>query len=383
MTTLKLKTKPVAKKATLSKTKQKEQRIKAFLANYSIPFDMEDAAIDLRTMAKNYPTGIIPSKDITDAVNAVLGAPPMPRLSVDPRTLNIPKFTWAPMDDVGINPIFQRDISPNHLGNNIEPKFRSDMIIVPCAIKDPVTGKFLLWDGNHTRQVCERQGWTHLPVWYTEATIDDDHSLQQAAAALILKAGQSFLVINKTGKRDVGRYDEHMISVECGVNKSIIIQNIVNANNCQVKRQGNNPGDITHIAHLYDAYELTQASTSIQGIYLARALKFHRATWPKEEVVGIMLYALARMYEQTDRQLGSMPPADFDVEFGAILKKKYGFSNAVHGDETTGIKGAYAAHFGALANHPVAVTSGLILTYMKHGKNGFKLAQPEVTFPVK
>ena len=374
--------KPVAKKVTLSKTKQKEQRIKAFLANYAIQFDVEDAAIDLRTMVKNYPTGIIPSKDITDAVNAVLGPAPMPRLSVDPRSLNIPQFVWAPLDDVGVNPIFQRDISPNHVGG-IEPKFKSDMIIVPCAIKDPITGKFLLWDGNHTRQVCERQGWTHLPVWYTEASIDDAQSLAAAAKSLILKAGQSFLVINKTGKRDVGRYDEHMISVECGINKSIIIQNIVNANNCQVRRNGNKPGDITHIAHLYDAYELTQATTSIQGIYLARALAFHRATWPKEEIVGIMLYALARMYEQTDRQIGSMPPKEFDDEFGIILRKKYGFSNAVHGNDESGLKGCYVDHFGALANHPVAVTSGLILTYMKHGKKGFKLAQPEVTYPVK
>lgn len=368
--------------AIVSKTKLKEQRIKAFLANYATPFEMEDSAIDLRTMAVNYPTGIIPSKDITEAVNAVLGVAPKPRLSIDPRTLNIPQFIWVPMDDVGCNPIFQRNIAPNHVAK-IETLFQNDMIIVPCAIKDPVTGKYLLWDGNHTRQVCERMGWSHLPVWYTEAIIDSTHSVAAATKILILKAGKSFLTINKDGKRDVGRYDEHMISVECGVTESIIIQNIVNANNCQVKRAGNNAGDITHIAHLYDSYKLTQASTGIQGIYLARALNFHRATWPKEEVVGIMMYALARLYEQTDRQLNVILPKDFDVEFGKILKKIYGYSDAVHGDENTGLKGAYVAHFGALANHPVAVTSGLILTYNKHNTLGFILGQPEVTYTVQ
>jgi hypothetical protein len=364
-------------KTKVSKTKQKEQRIKNFLSNYATPFDMEDAYIDLRTMAQNYPTGIIPSKDITDAINAVLGSPPMPRLSVDPRQLNLPKFDWVPMDDVGINPIFQRDIAPNHVAK-IEAMFQNDMIIVPCAIKDPVTGKFLLWDGNHTRQVCERMGWTHLPIWYTEAVIDDAHSLEEATKILILKAGKSFLTINKTGKRPCGNYDAHMISVECGDNEAVTVQRIVDANNCQVKKASKKAGDISHIEHLYGAYDLVQASSGINGIYLSRSLKFHRDTWPKEEVRGIMMLAMARLYQQTDLQ-GTMLPADFDIEFGNILKKVYGQSEKVH----IRLKEQFENHFGSLGAHPVVVTSGLVLTYNKHQKKGFKLAQPEATYPVK
>lgn len=371
-----LKVMPIAK-TKVSKTKQKEQRIKNFLNNYAITFDMEDAYIDLRTMAQNYPTGIIPSKDITDAINAVLGAPPMPRLSVDPRQLNLPKFVWVPMDDVGINPIFQRDIAPNHVAK-IEAMFQNDMIIVPCAIKDPVTGKFLLWDGNHTRQVCERMGWSHLPVWYTEAVIDDAHSLEEATKILILKAGKSFLTINKTGKRPCGNYDAHMISVECGDNEAVTVQRIVDANNCQVRKASKKAGDISHIEHLYGAYDLVQASSGINGIYLSRSLKFHRDTWPKEEVRGIMMLAMARLYQQTDLQ-GTMLPADFDTEFGNILKKVYGQSEKVH----IRLKEQFENHFGSLGAHPVVVTSGLVLTYNKHQKKGFKLAQPEATYPVK
>ena len=128
---------------------------------------MEDAAIDLRTMSQNYSNGIIPNKDIGEAINAVLGPSAIPRLSVDPRNLSVPQFAWAPMDDVGIDPRFQRDVAPNHV-EKIEADFQADMIIVPCAIKDPKTGKYLLWDGHHTSRVCERMGWSHIPVWFTE-----------------------------------------------------------------------------------------------------------------------------------------------------------------------------------------------------------------------
>lgn len=125
----------------LSKTKQKEQRIRTFLSNYAVEFDMEDSAIDLRTMADNYPNGIIPNKDIGLAVEAVLGTAVMPRLSIDPETLNVPKFAWVHMDDIAINPRFQRDVIPNHIAK-IEALFKADTIIVPCAVKDPVSGKF-------------------------------------------------------------------------------------------------------------------------------------------------------------------------------------------------------------------------------------------------
>ena len=54
--------------APMSKTKLKEQRIKQFLAQYPTQFDIEDSAIDLRTMVQNYTTGIIPSVDINSAV---------------------------------------------------------------------------------------------------------------------------------------------------------------------------------------------------------------------------------------------------------------------------------------------------------------------------
>ena len=366
----------------ISKTKAREQRISTMLAKYNHSFDITMSAIDLREMSKNFPQGIIPSIAVTEVVNAVLGPAPKRRLSVDPRELNIPMFIWAPMDDVCIDSIFQRDIIPRHV-NDIEYKFVPDMIIVPCAIKDPSTGKYLLWDGNHTRQVCDRMGWSHLPVWYTEADINDITDIQEATKILKRKAGMSFLVTNKTGKEPLRLYDDHMISVDCDIADSVIIQNIVDANGCRVSRTHSKPGDITHIVNLRKSYNLTQSTTGIKGIYLSRALKFHRTTWPKEEIVGIMMLALARLYELTDRQTGVLLPQAFDTEFGSILRTIHGFSGAVFGDEKTGLKGAFIEHFGSIGDVPRAITSGLILTYNKHGKQGFKLGQPEDTFTVK
>jgi len=366
---------------SISKTKQKEQRIRTLLSKYTIPFEMEDSAIDLRTMSKNYPNGIIPSKDIGDAINAVLGPAPMPRCSVDPRTLSVPQFAWAAMDDVGIDPRFQRDVAPNHVAK-IEADFQAGMIIVPCAIKDPNTGKYLLWDGHHTTRVCDRMGWSHIPIWFTEAEIDDDHSLAEAEKILILKAGRSFLTINKKNKRPVSRYDEHMVSVECGEPESMIVQSICDANDVTIRRASSKEGDISHIEHLYGSYNLVQASSGIKGIYLARALKFHRATWPKEEIRAIVMLGMARLYQQTELQTGLLLPQTFDDELGGILRKLYGPAEAVH-DETSGFKKQYIDHFGSLASNPEVVTSGLILTYNKHGKGGHKLSQPESTYPIK
>lgn len=367
--------------ASVSKTKLKEQRIKAFLSKYATTFDMDDSAIDLRTMADNYPNGIIPNKDIGEAVAAVLGQSSIPRLSINPQTLNVPKFAWVAMDDIAIDPKFQRDVMPNHIAK-IELLFKADTIIVPCAVKDPVSGKYLLWDGHHTTRVCERQGWTHMPVWYTEAEINDEHSLDEATKILISHAGNSMITINKSGKRQLSRYDEHMIAVECGHNEPVIVQNICDANTVRVRRSSTKAGDISHIEHLYGAYNLVQASSGIKGIYLSRALNFCRTTWPKEEIRAIVMLGMARLYQQTETQTGVLLPPTFDAELGTILKKLYGPAEAVH-DETSGFKAQFIQHFGSLAGHPEVVTSGLILTYNKHGKGGFKLAQPESTYPVK
>jgi len=363
----------------VSPTKAKEQRIKAFLSNYKVKFDMDDAAIDLRTMAQNYPNGIIPSADVTAAVNAVLGPPPVPANSIDPRDPGItPQFDWVPNDMTAIDPRFQRDIGCNHV-TKIELDFDGLKIAVPCAVKHPTTGLYLLWDGNHSRQAGERQGWTHIPVWYIEIKAIEGESEEDTIKRMVQLAGEAFLSINKKNKRPVGPYDEHLIRVETFEPVACAIDQIRIACGCTIKRSSNAPGAITHIVHLYNMYDLTQASTGIKGIYLARALKFCRATWPKEKICGITSYSIARLFALTETATGVLLPQAFDVEFGNILKQQYGPMELVG----AGIKDEYEAHFGGLAGHPLVVTSGLINSYNKHNTQGFKLAQPEATFSVR
>ena len=363
----------------VSLTKTKERRIKAFLSNYKVKFDMEDAAIDLRTMAENYADGIIPSADVTAAVNAVVGAPPVPANSIDPRDTGVtPKFAWVPNTMTAIDPRFQRDIAGNHV-TKIELDFDSFKIIVPCAVKHPMTGLYLIWDGNHTRVVCERQGWSHLPVWYVDMDAVEGESEEDTIKRMVQLAGEAFLSINKKNKRKVSRYDEHRIRVETFEPIACQIQAIVDSANCLVKRASDAPGAITHIEHLYGAYDLTQASTGIKGIYLARALNFCRTTWPKEKIDSILQIAIARLYALTENATKVLLPPAFDVELGNILKQQYGPAQLV-GEE---IKNEFTEYFSSLGDHKVAVTSGLILSYNKHNTQGFKLAQPEATFPVR
>lgn len=364
---------------TVSKTKLKEQRINAYLSGFDIKFDITDSAIDLRTMSENYPDKIIPSADVTKAVNAVLGEPAVPANSIDPRGGKItPKFDWVPNTATALYPVFQRDIIPSHVVK-IELDFDGFKIIVPCAVKHPITGLYLLWDGNHTRQVCERQGWSHIPIWYIDIELIDGESEQDMIKRMIKLAGEAFLSINKKNKREVARYDEHKIRVETYEPVAVTIQYIVDSNNCFIARASDEPGAITHIAHLYDAYELTQTTTGTKGMYLARALQFHTATWPKEKVDSIMMLALARLFHLTDLKTKVLLPPAFDKEFGDILRETYGFSSAVQ----SMLKDQYIAHFGSMAGHPEVVTSGLVLTYNKHGSGKFKLTQPESNYPVK
>ena len=59
----------------ISPQQQKELRIKQFLEPYETKFEVVDAAIDLRTMAKNYKNELIPALDIMNGISAVLGEP--------------------------------------------------------------------------------------------------------------------------------------------------------------------------------------------------------------------------------------------------------------------------------------------------------------------
>lgn len=364
-------------------TKAQKNALKPILAKYKHTFRVADDATDLRAMGKNYSRNIIPSRDIGDIINALLdtrkNAPKSaPRKSIDPRTAGfIPKFALVDIDMTAINPLFQRDVAANHIAK-IERHFDPKMIIIPCAIKDPVTGMFLIWDGHHTARVLERQGWSHIPVWYVETDVDNAASLEEAEKALVLQAGRSFLTINKQNKRPVSQYDEHYVGVECGEPTAAIVENIVNSMGCKVARTDNNPGNITHVANLYRAYDM-QDSNGTKGVYLKRSLNFCRKTWPHEAVQGVTMLAMALLYQKADLQTNSIPDAAFDAELGKILTTHYGSCLSVYEEIREEFLNAWSK---SSMNINEAVCAGIVQSYKKHGGK-VNIGNPDITFAVR
>ena len=178
-----------------------------------------------------------------------------------------------------------------------------------------------------------------------------------------------------------------MIRVDTFDPIAMAIDGILKANGCTVKHSASAkaPGDISHVLNLYKAYDLVQSSSGVKGIYLSRALKFHRSTWPKEKINSVLMRSLAMVYYFTEEQTGDYLPSSFDLELGRILKTIYGFAGAVTGTEKeeAGLRKAYKDFAKVNSDIPVVVAAGLILTYNKHSSNEHKLAQPAVTFPVQ
>jgi len=349
----------------MSVTDSTKKRVAAWLARFNRKFDVEKTAIDLRDMVNNYPSFRIPVLDISDGIDAVIGTAPVKRGSVDPRKQKkIPKFLWVSLADLYIDPRFQRDVAPNHI-KNIEAHFDSRKIIVPCAVKFvDNAGKvyFCIWDGGHTVQLLIRQGWTHVPVWYTDVDDLSPSELLEAEEAMIGLAGRSMISINKTFKRPLGGYDEFMILWETKDMDAMSMMSIMKANGCQPYRYKRQAGDVTHFEALWEIYDL-QNSAGIKGSYLGRALAFHRQHWPKAAIEAEIMRPMAMIYQMCDLQLGKMPSSEFDADLGKYLISKFGSAEAAQ----EGIKASYeAAHPNGRDKHAVQVVSGLLNIYAKH-----------------
>jgi len=373
----------------LSKKQAQAQRIRSFLSKYKIKFDVTENYIDLRKMSENYNMNIIPIADIGEAVSSLLGPSSITRLSIDPRPNNkVPKFDWVHIDHTAVLAKFQRDASTLHIAEIIK-LFDEGTIIVPCSVKLVMpdgTFYYLLWDGHHTVRVLERLGWSHVPMWFTEFVVADENNLEKDLEALVRKAGKCFLTINSTGKKGLTQYDNHLIRTDIKDPEAVAINGILHANGCELKHSASakSPGDIGHVVNTYRAYDLTQATTGVKGIYLSKALKFHRTIWPREKINSVLMRSMAMLYFYTEQETGILLDPGFDKEMGNILQKIYGFAGAVTGTEkeAAGLRKAYMDAFKVSADIPSVVLAGLILTYNKHGSNTYRLAQPAFTYPV-
>ena len=349
------------------------------LAKYKHKFEVKKKYIDMRTMAKNYSTGVIPCNDLDALVDALIGPAPVKPNSIDPTAQ--PNYTldlsWELLDDMGILSEIQRDMIPQHI-YEIEMDFDSKKISVILAMEDPVTGLICPFDGNHTRGTLRRQGWTKAPCFVLRAPQDMiDADPYEARKYLMRIAGEAFLSINLTHKKGVAGYDQFIIKRDYGDPDAVAIYNILLANNVQAVKQSKDPGDISHYPTLWGAYELLDRSKN-KGRYLDLALDFHRATWPLEVVYSSTMIGLANFFHKCERARVTVDQQLFN-DLGAALKKTYKLSKFTH----EGYKDAYeiANPYGS-AGDDLIVTCGFVHTYNKHVAK-VTLYTPELQFKVK
>jgi hypothetical protein len=349
------------------------------IAKYKVKFDAKPGYIDMRTMSKNYSTGVIPWQDIEDINTAIIGTAPAKPNSVNPReqkgyTLEL---GWELMSSFGILTEIQRDLIPSHI-YEIELDFDGKKISVILAMEDPVTGLICPFDGHHTARAISRQGWTHAPCFVLRAPkemIDKDP--MEARKYLMRIAGEAFLSINLTHKKGVGGYDQFIIKRDYGDPDAVAISNILIANNAKAVRIAKDPGNISHYPYMWASYDIRDKHLN-KGTYLDLALLFHRATWPAEQIYGATLVGLAHFFHKCDKHKVTLDKTFMD-DLAQALKDSYKLSKFTH----EGYKAAYIKdnEYGSSSDELI-VTCGLVHTYNKRvGK--VNLYTPELQFRVK
>lgn len=354
------------------------KRLARHLATFKHPFEVKPGFIDMRAMSKNYTTGVIPWKDISDILDIVIGPAPAQPGTIDPRTREdyTIDMCWTPFETFGILPQVQRDMIPAHV-YGLETDFDGRKISVVLAMEDPVTKLICPFDGHHTSREEYRQGWTVCPTAILRAPksmIDEDP--HKAREYLMRVAGEAFLSINLTHKKPVGGYDKFIIMRDYGDPEAVEIDNILKQNDCQAVRIARDPGDISHYPFLWSSYKLERDFT--KGHYLDKALAFHRYCWPAEQVYGATLVGLANFFCKCEKSKVNVDK-EFVDDLAKALKDSYRLSKFTH----FGYKNAYEEDhpFGS-ASDEIIVTCGFVHTYNKHvGKQ--KLYRPELEFNVK
>ncbi len=376
-----------SKKVPITKWNQK-QSIAQFLSKYQTKFDMEMDAIDLRTMAENYPRKIIPLEDIHQAIVAVVGPKFQGRgpFAYDPSGgANItypagtpsPRLIYAEWPQLFLWTLFQRDVAPNHTVK-IDDDFEHTAVIVPNAIKFTIEGKvyYCVWDGHHTLQVCRLQGYNKFPLWVidvdqVEWSVITANGFPKTAQGRIdygiWLAGTNMIRINSKNKRKLNPYDEFMIKLECKDSTTIAINNILVKNSCVPKRHATCAGAFTQIKSGEECYDLEDKYGN-KGIYFDRALEFHRKTWPMAPLTLEVFRPLSYLYQKASTQKGTLD-AKFDQELAQLLISRYGDSETVQ----QAIKDSYddAIRNGSgkgfiLATHREQMVDGLINLYNQH-----------------
>lgn len=367
----------------------KKLAIKNFLSNYKVQFDIDDDAIDLRTMAENYTNGIVPLDDISKAIdllagpNATINVPPYD--PQDPTSLS-PRFTYVNWAELYLMPIFQRDVMWNHI-KKIYQFFDPSCVSVPCAIKITIKDKvyYLVWDGHHTLQVCHRQNYQTYPIWYIDVDgipqeeIDSSNFKgntpeERRIQYGIWKAGTNMRNINSKLKRSLHAYDDFMIGYETGDPVYTSIMNIYRKYNVIPKRHPTGPRALTTHKTSIECYDLSDKYGN-KGRYLDRALSFHTIHW-KSPITLEIYRPMSYLYQLAETQ-GFVLDEQFDIELGDLLINLYGDSASVQEKIKESYWGKLSTGNGVVLTHDKQrVLSGIINLYNQH-VGRLKLPSPE------
>jgi hypothetical protein len=307
----------------------RQTEIKQFLKKFEKPFDMKDDAIDTRTMAENYPHGIIPLEDISQAIDIVLGPNKRPKVrTFDPELQGYLHFDWYLWNQLYLWPRFQRDVAPNHIFK-IEGDWDDTCPIVPCAIRVTIDGVVyvFIWDGHHTVQNMKRQGYTKFPVWFLDVDkmiedgVEVPEEFDDIVEFAVNKAGTNMVRINSRNKRKLSAYDEFMILLEVKDSATVSMNNILSATGYLPKRHPVE-GGFTQIKSGQTIFEMTD-DYGTKGKYFKRALAFQKRTWPMAPAELEVWRPMALLYKQCEIE-GFTLDEQFDIELGEKLVELYG-----------------------------------------------------------
>jgi hypothetical protein len=306
-----------------------------FKSKFNHPFDLEEAFVDCKEMSKNYKDGLIPMKDLADAVDAISG-PWQGRInqyhSQTPagKVLSLvnltPHFEWVPVDKVFSHPSFNRDTSPNHC-IKLEMDWFDQFAMTGLGLKMPEKygGAVYNADSTHTGVNRIRKGDTELPFWV--ADIPDQGSFDDTHELALYIAGLLFLAINVRNKRGVDIFDQHFIKVSCGIYPSPQIQIIVdNVNGVMIRRAGNKiAGAIHNLNETYETFKLDEKSANPGGL-LEASLNWQVRNFKHQSIDGCLLTSFAMVLKE-NQSLGVTWTTAEEDKLAALLKKRYINSN--------------------------------------------------------
>lgn len=278
-----------------------------YLSKFQNKFDIEEAYIDCKGMGKNFPNGLIPLKELADAVDSVHG-PWQGRINqyTNNAVSNavgqaltlfnlIPRFEMVPIAKVFTHYSSNRDLSPNHC-LKLEKDWFDHVAMCNLGLQLPEQygGIVINADSTHTGVNRIRKGDTELPFWV--ADIPDQGDYNKTFQYALFVAGHLFLAINVRNKRNADIFDQHFIKVACGIHPAPQIQTIVNSvPGVAIKRGGKNVAKAIHnLNETYMTFELDENS-AFPGTLLKNSLTWQTNNFAHQSVDGCLLTSYAML----------------------------------------------------------------------------------------